>query len=134
MFGLGLLKHKKKLTEGFSSCFSPLKDELGNVPVEMQFDAFTNGAVLQVCEIYLKEHIIQKNTSKASILDAVFEEIYRRESLNVQERVQAWNETSDEHFKQGQEQANSHGDSSGQLKWLSKYSQEHFKRANNLML
>lgn len=134
MFGLELIKHKKMLTENFSNCFDPLKDEIGNVPVEMQFDAFTNGAVVQICENYFAEQRIQKEFSKASLLDAVFEEIYRRESLNVQERVYVWQEKNDERYRLGYEQAHSFSNSYLQLKWLSEYSQDHFERAKTLML
>ena len=134
MFGLGLFKHKRKLTEELSSCFSPLKDELGNVPVDMQFDAAINGAVIQICEAYMREKGVQKAFSKAAIIDAVFEEIYRRESINVQMRVDVWQENDDAMFRQGQTQAERFSQHAQRLQWLTDYSQEHFEQANNLML
>lgn len=134
MFGLELIKYKRKLTHGFSDCFSSLKDDLGNVPIAIQNDAFTNGAIVAICENYLEEQQVHKASSKALILDAVFEEIYRRESVKVQVRVDMWLQQNNKVFSQAHQQvkASSHLDEN--LKWLSKYAERNFESANNLML
>lgn len=136
MFGLELIRYKRKLAQSFSDCFALLKDELGNVPVEIQDDAFINGVVVGICESYLDEQRVQKTSSKALILDAVFEEIYRRESVKVQTQVDVWLEQNDKKFLQGHEQAQTsdNGNLDEKLRWLSAYAQLNFESANNLML
>ncbi len=134
MFGLELIKHKRKLTQNFSDCFALLKDELGNVPIEIQNDAFINGAIVGICESYLDAQRVQKASSRALILDAVFEEIYRRESVKVQTLVDVWLEQNDKKFLQGHQQATDNSSLSEKLQWLSAYAQQNFESANNLML
>ena len=134
MFGIGLIKYKRKLSQDFSVCFSPLKDELGNIPVEIQTNAFANGAIVSICESFLHAQNVLKATSKVLILDAVFEEIYRRESIAVQTRVDDWLAQSDETFLQGYQQAREPHEHDSKLEWLSSYIQQHFEPANNLML
>lgn len=134
MFGLELIKYKRKLTQSFSDCFASLKDELGNVPIEIQKDAFINGAIVGTCESYLDGHRVQKVSSRALILDAVFEEIYRRESVKVQTLVDVWLEQNDKQFLQGHYQATDNSNLSDKMQWLSAYAQQNFESAKNLML
>ncbi len=134
MFGLELVKHKRKLTQNFSFCFAHLHDSLGNVPISIQKDAFVNGAIIRICEAYLHEQSVDKASSKALIIDAVFEEIYRRESVNVQIRVDEWLAQEDNLFLGGYQQANDYSNHSLKLKWLSDYAQQNFEPENNLML
>ncbi len=134
MFGLELIKYKRKLTQDFSDCFASLKDELGNVPVEIQNDAFINGAIVGLCEVYLDQQQVKKSSSRALIVDAVFEEIYRRESVQVQTRVDAWLQQKDNAFLTGHKQASKGTNHESRLKWLSEFAQQNFESANNLML
>tara|TARA_R110002049_G_scaffold273592_3_gene451421 strand:- start:6 stop:410 length:405 start_codon:yes stop_codon:yes gene_type:complete len=134
MFGLELIKHKRKLTQNFSFCFSIIHDSLGNVPATIQNDAFVNGAIVGICEDYLQKKGIEKVSSKALIIDAVFEEIYRRESVNVQTQVDEWIKQKDMVFLRGNQQANDYNNHDEKLKWLSFYTEQNFARENNLML
>jgi hypothetical protein len=134
MFGLELVKHKRKLTRNFSFCFAELHDSLGNVPISIQKDAFVNGAIIRICEAYLLDQSVEKASSKALIIDAVFEEIYRRESVTVQTRVDEWLDQEDKLFLGGYQQANDYSNHSLKLKWLSDYAQQNFEPENNLML
>ncbi|KGM06712.1 hypothetical protein LP43_1204 [Methylophaga thiooxydans] len=134
MFGLELIKFKRELTQNFSDCFATLKDELGNVPIEIQNDAFINGAIVGVCDAYLDQKQVQKKSSRALILDAVFEEIYRRESVQVQTKVDDWFQQQNSAFFEGHKQASTGMEHSARLKWLSEFSQQNFESANNLML
>jgi hypothetical protein len=134
MFGLELVKHKRKLTQNFSLCLAILHDQLGNVPVKIQKDAFVNGAIVGICEAYLHEQNIDKSSSKALIIDAVFEEIYRRESVNVQTRVDEWLKNEDKLFLEGYKQSNDYNNDSLKMKWLSSYARQNFVPDNNLML
>ena len=49
MFGFGITKHKRKLSEAFEACFWPVMDQLGNVPIPMQSDPAINASILAVC-------------------------------------------------------------------------------------
>ena len=134
MFGLELIKYKKELTQNFSACFAPVKDELGNVPVIMQTNSFVNGAIVAICESYLDQHNVKKPSSQAVVIDAVFEEIYRRESIKVQTRVDEWRGLKDQSFVDGYEQANAPSKHNLKLTWLSVYSQKNIDLEHNLML
>jgi len=134
MFGLELVKHKRKLTQNFSFCFSSIHDSLGNVPIAIQQNPFVNGAIIGICESYLVEQSVEKASSKALIIDAVFEEVYRRESVNVQSRVDEWLEQENKLFLGGYQQAKDHNNHNLKMKWLSAYAQQNFEPENNLML
>lgn len=134
MFGLELIKHKRKLTHNFSDCFASLKDELGNVPVEIQNDAFINGAVVGICKSYLNDQHVQKASAIALVLDAVFEEIFRRESVKVQTQVDDWLQQNNKSFLLGLQRTTDNSSLSQKLQWLSSYAQQNYKSANNLML
>jgi len=134
MFNLELIKHKRKLKQDFSDCFSLLKNELDNVPSEMQTDAFLNGVIMSVCDNYLNDQNITKNASKADIVDAVCEELYRRESITVQTRIDQWLVDNDELFMQGYRYIKQQSDHNLNLQLLAKYVQQNFKQATGLML
>lgn len=134
MFNLELIKHKRKLKKDFSNCFSLLRDELGNVPLDMQTNAFLNGAILSVCENYLKDQNILKTAAKALVIDAVCEEIYRRDSVAVQVRIDQWLLDNDELFKQGYQYIKQQSLHNFNLQSLAKYTQKNFEPATGLML
>ena len=134
MFNLELIKHKRKLKQDFSDSFSLLKDELGNVPLEMQTDPFLNGVILSVCENYLNGQNVSKNTAKAVVVDAVCEELYRRESIAVQTRIDQWLVDNDELFMQGYRYTKQQSDHNVNLQLLVKYIQQNFDQATGLML
>lgn len=134
MFGLGLGKHKRKLEQAFEKCFWPLVDELGNVPIPMQTDPAINGSILAICETYAELESITKPKDIALIADAAFEEIYRLESINVQERVDGWKNGNDDAFNQAYQLAKSKTTSDLDLTWLSDYAKDNFDKATGLML
>jgi hypothetical protein len=134
MFGIGLGKHKRKLEQAFEKCFWPLIDELGNVPIPMQTDPAINASILAVCETYAQLQNVTKPTDIALMADAAFEEIYRMESVNVQERVDAWKNDNNDAFNQAYETAKSKTTVDLDLTWLSTYAKENFEQATGLML
>ncbi len=134
MFGLGLGKHKKKLEQAFATCFWPLIDELGNVPLPMQTDPAINGSILGVCETYAQSQNITKPHDIILIVDAVFEEIYRMESINVQNRVDAWKADNNEAFNQAYTHAKAQTTPGLDLSWLSDVAKNNFDQATGLML
>jgi|TARA_B110001469_G_C9398857_1_gene205125 hypothetical protein len=134
MFGFELIKHKRALKQDFYECFSSLKDDLGNIPLEMKVNAYLNGAILSVCESYLEGQNVFKQSSKAVILDAVFEELYRRDSIPVQTQIDEWIKQKNESFMKGYNNAPQHSDYNLNIKWLEGYIQQNFKRATGLML
>lgn len=134
MFGLGIGKHKKKLEQALSACFDPLKDELGNVPLPMQTDPAINASILAVCERYAHSQDVTKPSHIASIVDAVFEELYRSESINVQDRLDSWKNDHNEAFAKAYDAAQSKANSELELTWLSDFAKANFEPATGLML
>ncbi len=134
MFGLGIGKHKRLLQIVFADSLRPLKDELGNVPIPMQTDPAINGAILGACEAYSQAHNITKPADIAIIADAVFEDLYRRESIQVQNRVDEWKNTNDEVFTNAYQDAKAKTNSEPDLSWLTEYAVNNFEPATGKML
>jgi hypothetical protein len=134
MFGIGLGKHKKKLEQAFATCFWPLIDELGNVPIPMQTDPAINGAILGVCNTYSQSQNVTKPSDLLLIADAVFEEIYRLESINVQNRVDTWKNENNEVFNQAYANAKDKTSEELNLTWLTDFAKDNFEQATGLML
>ena len=134
MFGIGLGKHKKKLEQAFATCFWPLIDELGNVPIPMQTDPAINGAILGVCNTYSQSQHVTKPSDLLLIADAVFEEIYRLESINVQNRVDTWKNENNEAFNQAYANAKDKTSTELNLTWLTDFAKDNFEQATGLML
>jgi hypothetical protein len=134
MFGLGIGKHKKKLEQAFATCFWPLIDELGNVPIPMQTDPAINGAILGVCNTYAQSQNVKKPSDLLLIADAVFEEIYRLESINVQNRVDTWKNDNNDAFNQAYVNAKAKTTAELDLSWLTDFAKENFEQATGLML
>ncbi len=133
MFGFGLGKHKRTLTFAFADCFAPLKDELGNVPIPMQTDPAINAAILGACEGYAKAHNI-KPADITMVADAVFEELYRRESIEVQNRVDGWKSENNAAFSEAYQDAKARTDGDLNLSWLTDYASKRFEPATGKML
>ena len=134
MFGFGIGKHKRSLQIVFAACLQPLKDELGNVPIPMQTDPAINGAILGACEAYAQHHNITKPSDIAVIADAVFEDLYRRESIDVQHRVDAWKSANDDAYVSAYQDAKSKTNSEPDLSWLTDYAVNNFEPATGKML
>ena len=137
MFGLGNNRVKKTLQKAFSECLAPLKDELGNVPVEMQTDAAINAHMLGICEGYAQANNISKQQSIAIIVDAVFEEVYRRESTLVLTKVDQWRADANSDFIPAYDEAKATTEKNTDnldIDWFKEYATSHFEPADNLML
>lgn len=134
MFGLGIGKHKKKLEQALATCFWPLIDELGNVPIPMHTDPAINASILAVCETYALSQNVTKPSDLALIADAVFEELYRMESINVQNRVDSWKNDNNEIFTQAYANAKAKTTVDLDLTWLSQFAKDNFDQATGLML
>ena len=134
MFGFGITKHKRKLSEAFEACFWPVMDQLGNVPIPMQSDPAINASILAVCETYALSQNITKQADIALIADTIFEEIYRLESMNVQNRVDVCKNEENAQFIQAYENARAQTNADLNLRWLTAFAKENFKPATGLML
>ncbi|MFK8067643.1 MAG: hypothetical protein AB8D52_05305 [Gammaproteobacteria bacterium] len=137
MFGFGVGKHKRLLIRAFSECFQPLKDELGNVPLDMQTSPQIAASILGVCRTYGASHNL-KPININVIADAVFEELFRRDSVAVQTRADGWENEQNEEFIKAYQQATSKIDSQDSetidLSWLTESLKANFKPATGLML
>ncbi len=133
MFGFGAGKHKRLLIRAFSDCFQPLKDELGNVPLDMQTSPQIAASILGVCRTYSASHNIKQKDINV-IADAVFEELFRRESVAVQTRADSWESENNEEFLKAYQHASSQKSETVDLAWLTEYLKANFKPATGLML
>ncbi len=117
MLGLSVVKYKRELMQAFSECFLPVKDSLGNVPVLMQQSKFITASILGICRGY-SESRVKDESDFDLIVDAVFEEIFRRESVEVQTRTESWLQSSDDEFMFFYFQAKYRTMDSENLNWL----------------
>lgn len=132
MFGLTMLKHKRILMQAISDCLLPLKDDLGNVPIAMQTSKFVTASILGVCRAYgEEEHIDEPNFDV--LVDVVFEEIFRRESVSVQTLTESWLQSSDDEFLQYYYAAKSKATISADLSWLQHKALEEFKQSHTVV-
>jgi hypothetical protein len=122
------ITYKRKLKQAFSDCFDPLKSVLGNVPVPMQKDRFITASILGTCRGYA-EAVKTDEKTFASIVDAVFEEVYRQNSIAVQTRTEEWLAKNDEVFMTAYYNAKSKASKEIDLTWLQMYAQSHFDTA-----
>jgi len=126
MLILSNLKHKKVLKQYFSDCFLPVKDDLGNVPVKMQSSKVITASIIGVCRGYADSRISQESDFEM-IVDAVFEDIFRRESVKVQILTESWLKNNDEEFMKFYYLAKSKAEVSDNLNWLQEITLEYFK-------
>ena len=91
--------------------------------------------MLGICEAYAKLNNINNKQKIALITDAVFEEIFRRESTTVLKQVDQWLKNTDSEFIAAYELAKSKTDEAElKLDWLKEYSVNNFEPSRNLML
>lgn len=120
-------RQKRILINAFSNCFHAIKDELGNVPLSMQKSHEIAGSIVGTCRGFAIINRIKESNFELMI-EAVFSELFRRESLQVQARAQQWLRTEDETFMLAYYHSKSKvlNSSSFDLTWLSDYAKKHF--------
>lgn len=121
-------KYKRELKKAFSECFAPLKSVLDNVPIPMQTDRYITASILGTCRAYAEDHKTTEDVF-ALIVDAVFEEVYRQNSLSVQNLTEKWLDEEDEAFMTAYYHAKEKYQSNHNLDWLASYAREHFEPA-----
>ncbi|HAQ51025.1 MAG TPA: hypothetical protein DCR13_05715 [Gammaproteobacteria bacterium] len=119
------IKYKTTLKNAFSDCFEPLKSVLGNVPIPMQTDRYITGAILGTCRGYAEAHHTSAKVY-ASLVDTVFEEIYRQNSIAVQTQTETWLTDADETFMASYYHAKEKAAQKLDLTWLQDYAKAHF--------
>ena len=125
---LEMMKHKSKLKHAFSDCFEPLKSIFDNVPIPMQKDKYVTAAILGTCRGYSEAANLSEK-ALASIVDAVFEEVYRQDSIDVQTRTETWLTEADEDFMESYYHAKDKASLELDLTWLQTYAKAHFDAA-----
>jgi hypothetical protein len=123
-----VIVHKGKLKQAFSDCFDPLKSIFDNVPIPMQKDRYVTGAILGTCRGYA-ETVNLSEKGFASIVDAVFEEVFRQNSIDVQTRTETWLTEADTVFMESYYQAKEKASRDIDLVWLQTYAKAHFDAA-----
>ena len=135
MFGFKSSKCKRTLQRAMSDCFDPLKDELGTVPTTLHGSKYITASMLGICEAYAHTNNITSKQKTALITDAVFEEIFRRESTAVLTQVDQWLKNNDSEFISAYEKAKSiTSEVELNINWLKEYAVNHFEPSRNLML
>jgi len=134
MFNLTTGKHKRLLQRAFSMCFRSMTDELGNVPLSMQSSQEITGSILGACRGYAEANMLSQ-ASFNLIVDAVFEELFRRESVAVQTKAEQWLSSESEIFMLAYYHAKSSTINSKtiDLTWLTDYAKKHFKAGHQVM-
>ena len=127
-------QHKRYLLNAFSTCFNALKDGLGNVPVRMQSSHEITGSVLGACRGYAIANNINESHFNL-IVDAVFEELFRRESIAVQTKAEQWLNTENEIFMLAyyHAKAKTINNKTVDLSWLNAYAKKYFKPRHPMM-
>lgn len=119
---------KNKLKKAFSDCFQPLKSDLDNVPLPMQKDRFITASILGTCRGYTDALKTDEKTFLA-VVDAVFEEVFRQDSLTVQTLTESWLNSADEVFMPAYYDAKHRAFEQLDLSWLQQYAQANFEVA-----
>lgn len=134
MFNFRHYRHKKILINAFSTCFSTLKDELGNVPSNMHKSHEITGSIVGICRGFAVKNKINESNFE-HIIDSVFDELFQRESTVVKTRAQRWLSSADETFMFAYYHAKSKiiNNKKVDLTWLSDYAKKHFKRPSKQM-
>jgi len=117
-----------KLKKAFSDCFQPLKSDLDNVPLLMQKDRIITASILGTCRGYTDALKTDEKTF-LSVVDAVFEEVFRQDSLTVQTLTESWLNSADEVFMSAYYDAKHKAFEQLDLSWLEQYAQENFEVA-----
>lgn len=132
MFGLNMLKHKRILKQAFSDCFLPVKDDLGNVPLSMQTSKLITASILGTCRAYeQRQHLKESNFDL--LVDAVFEEIFRQDSVKVQVLTESWLKEADADFLQYYYIAKLRAIRGTDLRWLQHSVLQNFKQSHAIV-
>jgi hypothetical protein len=94
----------------------------------MQKDKDVTAAILGTCRGYVETANLSEKAF-ASIVDAVFEEVYRQDSLDVQTRTETWLTEADDDFMESYYHAKEKASFDFDLAWLQTYAKAHFDAA-----
>lgn len=124
-------KHKSKVRNALSECFDPLKSDLGNVHPNMRESKYILGSILGICRAYTDANDLSQKAFEL-IVDAAFEEVFRSQSISVQNRAETWLDEADDEFMIAYYAAKVRIEDPLDLGWLSQYAQDHFRKARTL--
>lgn len=123
-------KHKNQLLDLVSDCFEPIRSDLGNVHPDLRDSTYISGALLGFCRAYVNHY--QLNDGQFNLfVDAVFEEVFRHQSITMQTRAEQWLNEKNTAFMEAYYHARQQH-TELKLDWLSQYVQTHFKKAVTL--
>lgn len=97
----------------------------------MRSTPYISGALLGICRGYVTLHNLNESTFN-KLVDNVFEEVFRSESLNMQTKAENWLNTEDTTFMTAYYLGRAETATELKLDWLSQYAQAHFKKASTL--
>lgn len=124
-------KHKSKVINALSACFEPLRSDLGNVHPNMRTSRYITASILGICKAYALHTQINEKTFNV-VVDAAFEEVFRHESISVQNRTEQWLNDADPEFMDAYYQAKAKTEQPLSIEWLAEYAQQNFRKARTL--
>jgi len=127
-----MLKHKRVLKLAFSDCLKPVKDGLGNVPLGMHTSKLITASILGICRAYEQTQQLSKADFDL-LVDAVFEDIFRRESVKVQLLTESWLQQADSDFLAYYYKAKANANNDPDLSWLQYLALENFQQAETVV-
>lgn len=140
MFNFKFSRCKSTLQKTFSNCFDPLKDELGTVPVKLHDSQYVTASMISICEAYANHLGLKKTQQQALLIDATFEEVFRRESTAILTQTDQWKDDNNEEFMRAYQEGLNHmqsllnHDDQLNVDWLKDYLVAHYEPSRNLML
>ena len=100
-----VLRARQQALALLAPCLAPVRDDLGNVPVDMQADAVVNGCLTGLCERCCAALGLTRAAAVRGVTARVFEEIYRREATRVLTACDRLEERGDAAFCGARERA-----------------------------
>lgn len=140
MFNFKFGRCKSTLQKTFSACFDPLKDELGTVPVILHDSRYVTASMISICEAYANHLGLKKTQQQALLIDAAFEEVFRRESTTILTQTDIWRDNNDEEFMRAYQdglnrmQTLQNENEQLNIDWLKDHLVAHYEPSRNLML
>ena len=125
------VRHKTKVINALSECFEPLRSDLGNVHPTMRHSRFITASILGTCKAYAIHSQLSEDTFNL-LVDAAFEEVFRHESISVQNRTEHWLNEADPEFMEAYYQAKARTEQPLNLSWLANHVQQNFTKARTL--
>ena len=131
------LRARQQALALLAPCLAPVQDDLGNVPVAMQEDAFVNGCLAGLTERCCAALGVTRPAAVRGAVARVFEEVYRREATRVLTACDRLEERADSAFCAARERLRAAAPAAPGPAWtaeLRTHVRAHYERPDTLVL